>query len=458
MPAGNSYDPRRTLEAQRLFFQSGKTKSIAFRKESLQRLETVVARRANDLTAALAEDLGKPDVEAYVSEVYFVLSEIRLFVKKLKRWARPEKVGNPFYFFPAKSEIRSEPLGASLIVAPWNYPVQLSLSPLIASVAAGNVVTLKPSEQAPATAKLLEELIREAFQPDHVTVVQGGVEIGEALLKLNYDHWFYTGGESVGRLYAKAAAENLAPCVLELGGKCPCVLDTEIDLDMAAERIVSTKFFNAGQTCIAPDFLLVPESLHDEIIERLSFSIREAYPDEDLKDLAHIISDSHYERIRKLIPDKALSFGSDDSASRLLAPRIIPNEEWDSPAMSEEIFGPVLPVVSYRNLDEALAKLGEMPSPLALYVFSKDNGFLERVASSIRSGSVCFNDAIKQATNLDLPFGGVGASGMGRYRGKAGFDTFSYQRPVTKRYFFKDVFLVKPPYEGRLESLRKILK
>ena len=452
------YDPKGILEAQRLFFASNATKPVSFRKERLSRLAAVISRRSDDLIAALGDDLGKPGVEAYVSEVYFVLSEIRYFLNNLDRWARPRRVGNPFYFFPARSELRREPLGTSLIVSPWNYPVQLSLSPLIASVAAGNVVLLKPSELAPASANLLAEIVDEAFDPEHVTVAQGDAELGKTLLELDFDHWFYTGGETVGRLYAKAAADHLAPIVLELGGKCPCVLDTQLDLEQTIERLVSTKFFNAGQTCIAPDFLLVPDSLHDELVERLGVLIEEFYPESPSPDLARIISDSHYERLLQLIPDTAISIGEDDPSTRYLAPRLIPNATWDSAAMQEEIFGPVFPILRYSDLNDALDRLKGMSSPLALYAFSRNNNFLETVAASIRSGSVCFNDAIKQATNLALPFGGVGHSGMGRYRGKAGFETFSYERPITKRFFFKDLFLVKPPYEGRLDKLRKILK
>ena len=458
MSLENSYDLPRILESQERFFSSQKSRSLEFRKKCLRRLASNIEERTDDILDALRGDLGKPDLEAYVSEVYFTLSEIRHFIKHLSSWAKPQKVGNPFYFFPAKSEIRREPFGTSLIVAPWNYPFQLSLSPLIAAVAAGNCVVLKPSEQARATAELLEGLIKDSFEPEHVTVVNGGVEVGKGLLELPFKHWLYTGSESVGRIYAEAAAKHLAPIVLELGGKCPCVLDTDIDLDQAVERIASTKFFNAGQTCIAPDFVVIPEELHDSFVEKMKAALEGYFEDPDAPDLARIISASHYERLQKLISANAIQVGEDDEAVSFLAPRILPGATWECAAMTDEIFGPILPVIAYRDTAEVLRQLSKLSSPLALYVFSRDKQFQETIADSIQSGAICFNDAIKQATVLGLPFGGVGSSGMGRYRGKAGFEAFTYSRSVTTRYFFKDFFAVKPPYRGQFERMRKFLK
>lgn len=458
MSAKNPYDLLTIMESQERFFSSQKTRSLEFRKKCLQRLAETIEKRSAEILEVLSSDLGKPELEAYVSEVYFTLNEIRYFLKNLSRWTKPERVGSPFYFFPARSEIRREPFGTSLIVAPWNYPFQLSLSPLIASVAAGNCVVLKPSELAPATAGLLASLIKDAFDPDHVTVVNGGVEVGKGLLELPFKHWLYTGSEKVGRVYAEAAAKRLAPIVLELGGKCPCVVDTDIDLDQTVERIAATKFFNAGQTCIAPDFVVIPEELHDAFVEKMKVALEDYFVDPSAPDLARIVSPSHYERLKKLISDDAIQVGEDDEAKSFLAPRILPRATWDSPAMEDEIFGPILPVISCSDSKETLRQLSKRPSPLALYVFSRDKQFQEKVADSIQSGAICFNDAIKQATVLELPFGGVGASGMGRYRGKAGFEAFTYERSVTRRYFFKDFFAVKPPYGNQLEKLRRLLK
>ncbi len=452
------YDLPSIVVMQKTFFSSGASRSIAFRLEKLQALEQEIIRRSDDLIAVLAEDLRKPALEAYVSEVYFVLKEIRLFRSKLTQWSHPKRVGNPFYFFPARSEIRREPYGCALITSPWNYPVQLSLSPLIAAVAAGNCILLKPSELAPATGNLLSEVIRTVFSPDHVTVVQGGPEVGKALLGQPFDFWFFTGNETIGRLYAEAAAKNLAPAILELGGKCPCLVAEDADLDITVERILTAKFFNAGQTCIAPDFVLIPENLRETFVEKAKNILEEMYGTPAIPDLASIVSHEHYQRLLHLIPEGAIQVGSDDPATCRLAPRLIRNSTWNSPEMQEEIFGPVLPIVGYDKLEDALSEIAARPSPLALYAFSRSRKTLERIATSVRSGSVCFNDALKQATNLNLPFGGVGSSGMGRYRGRAGFEAFTYQRAVTMRYFLKDVFSVKPPYGSLLKTMRKFLK
>lgn len=439
------------------YFRSGHAIDISFRTERLKKLAAELERRSEDLLVALESDLGKPAVEAYTAEVYFVLSEIRHFIRNLKRWARPQRVSSPFYHWPARSEIRLEPRGNVLIVAPWNYPAQLSLGPLVAAVAAGNVVLMKPSELAPATARFLTELIEAVFDPGHVAVIQGGPELGQSLMEHPFDSWFFTGSERVGRLYANAAAKHLAPITLELGGKCPCVIAGDASLERAVERILIAKFVNAGQTCIAPDFVLIDESIRQKFVDRMFDALSSCYAGPS-NDLARIVNDHHYDRLQNLIPEDAIRVGSDRRSELHLAPTIIPNAQWDSPAMREEIFGPILPVIGYTDLEFALERLSRLPAPLALYPFSKDQPMLEKVAAALPSGSVCFNDALKQATNLNLPFGGIGRSGMGRYRGRSGFETFSYQRAVTRRWFLPDPFLISPPYAGKLEKLRKILR
>ena len=452
------YDLPSLLDAQREFFVSGKTRPLKFRQEKLQRLEEILRDRTEDLLDALSKDLGKPSVEAYVAEVYFLLAELKLFRRKLHRWAKPKRAGQPFYFFPSINEVRLEPYGTSLVVAPWNYPAQLALGPAIGAIAAGNVVIIKPSEHAPATAQYLADIIGEVFDPEHVSVMQGGVETGKALLDANFDIWFYTGGEKVGRLYAEAAAKCLSPIVLELGGKCPCIIDDNADLDATVERIAATKFYNAGQTCIAPDFVAVPQNLKTPFIEKLLAALKEFYPESPSPDLARIVNESHFDRLNELVSDSAIQIGASDRSSLYFAPTILPDVTWDSAAMHEEIFGPVLPVLSYDDLGELLQEIGQKPTPLALYAFSRNRDMLESIATAVPSGSVCFNDAIKQATNLHLPFGGTGASGMGRYRGETSLQTFSYTRSYTRRWFLKDPFLLKPPYKNKLEQLRKFLK
>ncbi len=422
------YDFPRLVETQRLFFASGEPKSLDFRLKKLALLENAIIRRSDDILAALNKDLGKPSLEAYLAEVHFVISEIRLFRKKLRQWSRPRRVGSPFYLQPARSEIRRDPYGIALIVAPWNYPFQLSMSPLIAALGAGNCVFLKPSDLAPSTSNIIAEIISEVFEARHVTSITGGPEVGKALLSLPFDYWFYTGGERIGKLYATAAAGSLAPITLELGGKCPCFLDADIDLDLAAARVASAKFFNAGQTCIAPDFVLVHNSIRHVFVEKLAAVITSHYTESGASDLSRIVSEDHYRRLKKLISGDAIRIGVDDPEALRLVPRILPQSDWSSPAMSEEVFGPILPILGYDSLEEAIERLRSLPSPLALYVFSRNSETLEKISGSIRSGSVCFNDAIKQATNLRLPFGGVGQSGMGRYHGRSGFETFSYER------------------------------
>lgn len=448
----------RAFQSARRHFQSGGGRPLAARLDALARLETAVASAADDLLDALARDLGKPELEAWLAEIHFVLTEIRLFRRKLKRWLRPRRTGHPFYLLPARSEIRREPHGVVLIAAPWNYPLQLSLSPLIAAIAGGNSVVLKPSEAAPATASALHDLLATVFPDGQVEVVVGGPAIGAALLEQPFDLFFYTGSESVGRLYAEAAARHLAPCVLELGGKCPCLIDGTADFELVVPRLVSAKWFNAGQTCVAPDFVLVPEARRAELVERIERQLRACYGPGVPADLAAIVNPVHFGRLLDLVSGPVIQIGEDDPGRRLLAPRVLPEATWDDPAMEHEIFGPILPVIGYEDFDAALDRLRARPDPLALYAFSKDDAFLERVAAALPSGSVCFNDAVKQAVNLELPFGGVGASGMGRYRGRAGFDTFTWERPVTKRYWVRDFFQVLPPYGDKAKLFRKWMR
>lgn len=451
-------DPSTAFSGARSFWQSGKSRPLDERLAALARLETAISTGTDAILAALAADLGKPGLEAWLAEVHFVLTEIRLFRRKLRHWARPTRVGNPFFVFPARSEVRREPHGVVLIAAPWNYPFQLSLSPLISAVAGGNCVIVKPSELAPATAALLAKIVSEVFEPGHVTVVCGGPETGAALLEEPFDLFFYTGTERVGRLYAAAAARHLAPVVLELGGKCPSLLTDDVDLDLAVPRIVSAKWFNAGQTCVAPDFVLVPESKREAFVAKTRSLLEQVYGTGIPHDLAAIVNESHYERVLSVCQGEVMTVGEDDPAARILAPRILPNAGWEDPAMREEIFGPVLPVVGYTDLEATLARLAVMPAPLALYAFSGDSATLERIAGAVPSGSVCFNDAVKQAVNLALPFGGVGTSGMGRYRGRAGFETFTWTRSVTRRYWVKDLFLTLPPYGKTLARMRRWMK
>ena len=450
------------LAPQVRFFQEGSMRPVEARLVVLKRLEQTFSDRREDVLQALADDLGKAELEAFLSEFYFVLTEIRLFRKKLKGWLRPRRASTPIYYQPAKSWSQLEPLGQSLIYSPWNYPIQLALAPLVASVAAGNTVVLKPSELAPASAAFLEKLVQDVFDPDHVTVVQGDAEVSEKLLDLPFDHVFFTGSTEVGRSVYQKAAKQLIPCVLELGGKCPCVVDGTFDLQVTAQRILFGKLFNGGQTCFAPDFVAVAADVHDDLLKALEREL-EAHPWE--KELARIISPRHYKRLQNILRLTSISSTTEfyqKSENRpddlYQGPRLLFNNHWDSPAMEEEIFGPILPLVPYQSEDELFENLPLEGKPLALYVFSEKKEFVAKLTARVPSGSVGWNDVSKQASNLDLPFGGVGASGFGRYRGKFGLEEFSNLRAYTKRPAWGNFMTPTPPYDKMTEMLKKFLK
>jgi aldehyde dehydrogenase (NAD+) len=444
---------------QKAFFRSGQTRDWGFRIRLLAKLEQVIELRREEILAALGRDLGKPLIEAYLSEVFFVKKEIQLFRKRLRQWVGAERVGAPFYHFPVRSEIRREPFGRALIISPWNYPFQLAVSPLIAAVAAGNCVIVKPSEAAPATAQILRKIAAEVFAPEHVEVLTGGMELSQSLLAEKFDIIFFTGSEKVGRLVAKAAAEHLTPVILELGGKCPVVVDREVNIGIAANRIVAAKFFNSGQTCFAPDFVVVHQEIRDDLITEMIRQLESFYPEGNRADLARILNPTHFERLTAMIEgEEWYKHGSDDPETLFFAPTIIKHADWESTSMQEEIFGPLLPVLAYSSPDSLIEKLQAMPAPLALYLFSKNQAWVEQLMAAVPSGGVGINDLMKQSSNLALPFGGVGRSGMGRYRGKFGFDAFTYQQAVSRRWLVNDFFSIQPPYAGKLERFRKFLK
>lgn len=452
-PSSISFQP--LLEKQKAFFASGQTRPISARLEALARFEKEFVRREEEILEALREDLGKPTLEAFLAEYLFVLQEVRLFRRSLKRWLRPKRVGSPFYFWPCRNEVRWEPHGGVLMIAPWNYPIQLSLSPLLAAVAAGNTVVLKPSEDAPASAALLAEVVAHSFEPGWVTVVQGGVEATSSLLEYRFDFLFFTGSSRVGRIVAEAAAHHLTPTLLELGGKCPCVVDASADLKVAAKRILIGKLFNAGQTCFAPDFVAVQAAVKDELVAELR-ALLQALPWE--QEMGRIVNQKHYQRLQALCSGEDFRKGDDDEGALQLAPRIVTVSDWSDELLKEEIFGPILPVVSFNGLDDLCERLAPFSEPLALYCFSKKNEFVSALTTRISSGGVCVNDVGKQATNFALPFGGKGESGHGRYRGQQSVRAFSYERAYTKRFFIKDPFESLPPREKQEQFLRKWMK
>jgi acyl-CoA reductase-like NAD-dependent aldehyde dehydrogenase len=451
---------RRLVEAQRRFFQSGRTLPCEARREWLAQLLSLLERNEARIARALADDLGKPAFEAYTSETGFCQAEVRYASKHLKRWMRPERVGSPWTLFPARSRIEREPLGSVLVLAPWNFPLQLVVAPWIAALAAGNCAVLKPSELAPHTAALLAELIGESFPEELVAVVTGGPETSRSLLEERFDHVVFTGSAAVAREVAAAAARHLTPLTLELGGKNPCLVDERCDLALAARRIAWGKFMNAGQTCVAPDYVLVPETHRAGLVCAIEDNVARFFgPDPSRSpDYGRIVSERHFDRLVSYLDCGRIAWGGRKDRERLhLAPTLLEGAPPDSPPLSEEIFGPILPLVTYRSLDEAIAFARRHPHPLALYLFSSRDSVRRRVLREIPSGGAAVNDVILQFMNPRLPFGGRGTSGIGHYHGRFGFELLSHRKGVVEGSSL-DIPLRYPPYEGKLRWIRKILR
>ncbi len=449
-----------TVSQQRTYFQTGNLRTLSVRLEALARLERYIREERETLLEALREDLGKPPLEAFLAEYHFLLEELKLIRRSLKSWWKPRKVSSPAYFWPCSAQVQREAFGVVLVVAPWNYPIQLSLSPLIAAIAAGNTVMLKPSEMAPASEAWLVKAIRECFSPEHVDVVTGGCDMSEILFDQKFDFIFFTGSTRVGRIVAKKAAQYLTPCALELGGKCPCIVDASADLKVAARRILLGKFFNAGQTCFAPDFVAVDARVKENFV-RECVELLHTVPWAD--EMANCIHEAQYERLlgllRGVAESEVITGGGDRLESYFLAPRLLPNAKWSDAIMQEEVFGAILPVVTFSDEDELIEALRQYGSPLACYVFSQRQEFIEQMMRSVVSGAVCVNDTMKQSSHLGLPFGGVGESGHGRYRGRAGVETMSYERSVLRRPTWAPKAMdLLPPYQKSYEYLKKWMR
>ena len=442
---------------------AAETRPLAWRLQQLEQLEQAIGARREAVLEALASDLGKPPVEAYF-ELVAVQQELQLVRKKLRRWMAPRKVPVPASLLPGQAEVVREPLGCVLVIGPWNYPFSLTIQPLVSALAAGNTVVLKPSEHAPATSALIAELIAAAFPPSTVQVVQGDGAVAQALLQERFDHIFFTGGERIGRVVMEAAARHLTPVTLELGGKSPAVVLKDADLEVSARRLVWGKALNSGQTCIAPDYLLVDEAVEPALVAHLSERIQACFGDNPLEspDLGSLVNEAQFERLHRLLEGarergQLLWGGQSDASRRRIAPTLIRVDSLDDPLMQEELFGPLLPVLRIRNLDEAIEQIHQRPKPLALYLFSKQRQAQEEILRRTSSGGVCFNDVVMHVGVPELPFGGVGNSGMGSYHGEAGFRTFSHERSVLRRPFLLDAPFRYPPYAGRLPLLRRLL-
>lgn len=447
------------LKAQDHFFQSGKTRSYEFRKKALLRLEYALNQREKEIKDALYKDLGKSAFESYMTEIGMLKSEISYTKKHLKTWMKTKKVKTPIAQFPSKSMKIQEPLGKILIIAPWNYPILLSLQPLIGAIAAGNCCVLKPSELAPHCASVLKKMIGEIFPSHYVAVINGDRRISEHLLTKKFDHIFYTGGERVGRIVMEKAAKTLTPITLELGGKSPCIIEKSADIKLSAKRIVFGKFLNSGQTCVAPDYILADQEIEKELIFYLKYWIKEmigAHPLSN-QDYPKVINAKHYDRIMSMMKnEKVVEGGYGDMAVRKIAPTILVNVSKGSKIMQEEIFGPVLPIITYKKIQDALTYVKDHKKPLALYLFTKNDKVEQDILSQVSFGGGCINDTIIHLASPYLPFGGVGASGMGAYHGKKSFDTFTHEKSIVKKSDQIDLGVRYMPYTSIKEQLMKV--
>ena len=435
--------------------------NINFRKEILIKLLNTVIIHENEIIQALHDDFKKPAFESVLTETSQVVLELKHVIKNMKKWAKPRRVFPSLLNFPSKDYIYKEPYGKVLIIAPWNYPFQLALYPLISAVAAGNQVVVKPSELTPKTSEIIVKIIHKVFDKNHVEVVEGGIEVSQKLLSERWDYIFFTGSVAVGKIVAQAAAENLTPVTLELGGKNPCIIDETANLKLAAKRIVWGKFVNAGQTCIAPDYILVQKNMKKHFVNFLKEEITKAYGEnpEESPDFARIINAKNWQRLVDLIePEKVFFGGESNPKDNYIAPTLVEETALESPIMQEEIFGPILPILTYKKESEIAAVISRFEKPLALYVFSENPGFQKRIIQNYSFGGGCVNDTIIHFANKRLPFGGVGHSGIGAYHGNLSFDTFSHQKSIVKKANWLDLPLRYAPYQDKLATIRKILK
>ncbi|RUT09649.1 aldehyde dehydrogenase [Dulcicalothrix desertica PCC 7102] len=446
------------VSKQRQFFYTGATRDVSFRVEQLRNLKQGIMQYEHEITQALKADLNKPEFEVYGAEFSLIFTEIADAIKHLKNWVKPQRKGLELSFLPGSAYLYPEPLGVGLIIGPWNYPFQLSLLPLVGAIASGNCAIVKPSEIASHTSHVINDVISKVFPREYIAVVEGGVETTQELLQEKFDHIFFTGGTAVGKIIMKEAAKHLTPVTLELGGKSPCIVDTDINLEVSARRIAWGKFLNAGQTCIAPDYLLVNKSIKQDLLKAIADSIKEFYGDNpiDSPDYCRIISEKHYTRLINYIEGDIYFGGEYNSDKLFIAPTVINNVSWQDSIMEEEIFGPILPVIEYEDINEVIAAINSRPKPLALYLFTNNKDLQGRILRETSSGGVCINDTIKHCGVASLPFGGVGDSGIGKYHGKASFDVFSHYKSVLKRGFGFDMKVLYPPYEGKLALLKRV--
>ncbi len=434
--------------------------NLNYRKEKLNQLLTIIVKYENEVVAALYKDFKKSEFETVVTETSYVISELKYTIKNMNKWAKPKQVLPSLLNFPSTDYILSEPYGKILIIAPWNYPFQLSLCPMISAISAGNQVVVKPSELTPNTSYIISKIISEVFDKQHVEVIEGGIEVSKELLTKRWDYIFFTGSINVGKIVAKAAAEFLTPITLELGGKNPCIIDKNCNITLTAKRIVWGKFINAGQTCIAPDYVIVNDKIKPQIIEALRKEIILAYGEnpEISNDFARIVNSKNWKRLYAFLENQTILYGGiSNESNNYIAPTLIDEPKLESLIMKEEIFGPLLPILSYKNEIEIDMIIATFEKPLSLYVFSNNIKWAKQMMKKHSFGGGCINDTVIHFSNNRLPFGGVGHSGMGAYHGKYSFDTFSHKKAIVKKATWFDIPLRYAPYKNKLKFLKKIL-
>ncbi len=454
-------DISKILQDQKSYFASHLTKDISKRKQLLKNLLKEITKREKDIVAALYADFNKSEYESVMTETSIVISELKRTIKNINAWAKPQHVMPAFLNFPSSSKIYKEPYGVVLVISPWNYPYQLAFVPLIGAIAAGNTVVVKPSELTPNTSKITKEIIEAIFETNHVAVIEGGVEVSTELLAQRWDYIFFTGSVTVGKIVAKAAAQFLTPVTLELGGKNPCIIDETANIKLAAKRIVWGKLINGGQTCIAPDYLLIHSSVKDQFVACYQEEVTKAYGDnpENSKDYPRIVNQRNFDRLAIMLEnEKILIGGKTNRDDNYISPTLIDDPSLDSEVMKGEIFGPISPVISYNTEDDIHAIISKYEKPLALYVFTRKKRFAKKMIANYSFGGGTINDTTVHFANHNLPFGGVGESGIGDYHGKQTFDIFCHKKGVTKRYNWLDIPVRYAPYNGKLKILKTFMK
>lgn len=449
------------IARQREFFQTHQTKALSYRLEALKKLQASVNKYEGKIMDALKSDLNKSPFESYATEIGIVLHEIRHAIKHAASWAKPKRVKTPLTHFGSTSKMYPEPYGVALLISPWNYPFQLLIAPLIAAIAAGNCAVLKPSEWAPATSGIIADIVRENYPAEYISVVQGGVETSQALLREKFDYIFFTGSVAIGRAVMQEAAKHLTPVTLELGGKSPCIVHRDADLKLAAKRIAWGKLINAGQTCVAPDYLYVHHEVKEPFLARLQEAIAEMFGADPLQaeHYVRIVNAKHFDRLVSLIdPAKVRFGGGTDRAKLAIEPTLLDRVTWDDPVMQEEIFGPILPVLEYDDISDTIPTINARQKPLALYLFSESKQVQKRILREVSFGGGCVNDTVMHVGSPYLPFGGVGESGIGAYHGKAGFDAFSHYKSIVRYTTKFDVPFRYPHVTNGLKKIKMFLK